>query len=245
MPYTTALTSLEDSRVLPIDQNCARFWGRIASRRRTMAASRWRSDEGDRIAAALGDKPVLFLKNHGVIVTGRSVAHAFDELYYLEQACRQLVHGLLDRPATATDLGQSRCASVAGDWARLRRLRRCSLRRAQGTARRRRSQLRLVSDAVMPKGYWIARVDVHDPGGLPRLPRGQRGGVPKSTARASWSAVGPVAHGRGHRARSATWSWSSRATSDAARLLPLARIPAGQGAPDGGVGGRHPGSRRI
>ena len=30
MPYATALTSLEDSRVLPIDQNCARFWGRIA-----------------------------------------------------------------------------------------------------------------------------------------------------------------------------------------------------------------------
>ena len=59
------------------------------------------------MAEALGDKPILFLKNHGVIVTGRSVAEAFDELYYLEKACRQLVTGLLDRPAAAADLRQS------------------------------------------------------------------------------------------------------------------------------------------
>ena len=30
MPYATVLTSLEDSRVLPIYKNSARFWGRIA-----------------------------------------------------------------------------------------------------------------------------------------------------------------------------------------------------------------------
>ncbi|MEZ5728295.1 MAG: aldolase [Burkholderiaceae bacterium] len=42
--------------------------------------------EGDRIVAALGDAEVLFLANHGVIVTGPSVAWAFDDLYYLERA---------------------------------------------------------------------------------------------------------------------------------------------------------------
>lgn len=30
---------------------------------------------------------VLFLANHGVVVTGESVALAFDDLYYLERAC--------------------------------------------------------------------------------------------------------------------------------------------------------------
>jgi ribulose-5-phosphate 4-epimerase/fuculose-1-phosphate aldolase len=36
----------------------------------------------------LGEKRVLFLANHGVIVVGPSVAEAFDSLYYLERACR-------------------------------------------------------------------------------------------------------------------------------------------------------------
>ena len=71
MPYATALTSLEDSRVLPIDQNSARFWGQIAYDDH-YGGFALESDEGLRMAEALGDKPILFLKNHGVIVTGRS-----------------------------------------------------------------------------------------------------------------------------------------------------------------------------
>ena len=44
--------------------------------------------EGDRLARVLGDKRVLFLANHGVLVVGETVAEAFDALYYLERACR-------------------------------------------------------------------------------------------------------------------------------------------------------------
>ena len=67
------------------------------------------------MAEALGDKPVLFLKNHGVIVTGRSVAHAFDELYYLEKACQQLVLAYsTGKPLRlVTD---NLAAQVAGEW---------------------------------------------------------------------------------------------------------------------------------
>ncbi len=43
--------------------------------------------EGERIARAMQGKDVGFLGNHGVIVTGASVAHAYDDLYYLERAC--------------------------------------------------------------------------------------------------------------------------------------------------------------
>ena len=39
----------------------------------------------------LGDKPVLIMGNHGVLVVGPTVAQAFDELYYLERACETLV----------------------------------------------------------------------------------------------------------------------------------------------------------
>ena len=114
MPYATALTSLEDSRVLPIDQNCARFWGRI-SYDDGYGGFALASEEGDRIAAALGDKPILFLKNHGVIVTGRSVAEAFDELYYLEKACQQLVIAYSTGQPLRL-ISDNLAAQVAGDW---------------------------------------------------------------------------------------------------------------------------------
>ena len=35
----------------------------------------------------LADADVIFLANHGVIVTGATMAAAFDDLYYLERAC--------------------------------------------------------------------------------------------------------------------------------------------------------------
>ena len=43
-------------------------------------------DEGRRIASKLGNKKVIFLANHGVVVVGPNVAEAFDDLYYLERA---------------------------------------------------------------------------------------------------------------------------------------------------------------
>jgi ribulose-5-phosphate 4-epimerase/fuculose-1-phosphate aldolase len=115
MPYATALTALDDSRVLPIDQNSARFWGRIAYEE-TYGGFALDADEGQRIAMALGERPILFLKNHGVIVTGSSVARAFDELYYLEMACRQLIlaYSTGRKLRLITD---NLAAKVAGDWA--------------------------------------------------------------------------------------------------------------------------------
>jgi ribulose-5-phosphate 4-epimerase/fuculose-1-phosphate aldolase len=42
---------------------------------------------------------VLFLANHGVMVCGASVAHAFDDLYYLERACMvQVLAGGTGKP---------------------------------------------------------------------------------------------------------------------------------------------------
>jgi ribulose-5-phosphate 4-epimerase/fuculose-1-phosphate aldolase len=42
--------------------------------------------EGDRISSKLADADVLFMANHGVLITGENVALAFDNLYYLERA---------------------------------------------------------------------------------------------------------------------------------------------------------------
>lgn len=90
MPYATALTLLEDGRLAWADQNSLRFHGRTAydDDYRGVAFS---PDEGERMARALGRADILFLASHGVIVCGPLMAHAFDDLYYLERACMHQV----------------------------------------------------------------------------------------------------------------------------------------------------------
>ena len=59
-------------------------------------------EHGELIARALGGTAIIaFLKNHGVIVVGPSVAVAYTNLYMLERACRvfHLAHGY-GRPLT-------------------------------------------------------------------------------------------------------------------------------------------------
>jgi ribulose-5-phosphate 4-epimerase/fuculose-1-phosphate aldolase len=46
------------------------------------------ASERDRLAANLGDKMVMILRNHGLLTCGKSVAEAFMQMYYLERACK-------------------------------------------------------------------------------------------------------------------------------------------------------------
>jgi len=87
MPHATALTLLENGRLEMVEQNALRFYDDIAYDD-TYNGLVLDSAEGDRLARVLGEKRVLFLANHGVIVVGPSVAEAFDLMYYLERACR-------------------------------------------------------------------------------------------------------------------------------------------------------------
>jgi ribulose-5-phosphate 4-epimerase/fuculose-1-phosphate aldolase len=94
MPYTTTLACLADFEFLMVDQNACRFHGRIAYDR-NYSGMALDDTEGKRVASLLGDdKSVLFLGNHGVLVVGRTVAEAFDELYYLERAAELQVLAL-------------------------------------------------------------------------------------------------------------------------------------------------------
>jgi ribulose-5-phosphate 4-epimerase/fuculose-1-phosphate aldolase len=87
MPYTTALTLLEDGELLWANQNALRFHGRVAYDRGGYGGVALAHEEGDRMCKALGNADVLFLEHHGVVVCGESVAYAFDDLYYLERSC--------------------------------------------------------------------------------------------------------------------------------------------------------------
>ena len=90
MPYATALTMIENGGLEWANQTALNFYDDVAYDRQYNGLV-LDDREGDRIAAALGDKRVLFLANHGVIVIGRSVGEAFDDLYYLERACQAQV----------------------------------------------------------------------------------------------------------------------------------------------------------
>lgn len=85
MPWSTALTCLKDSRLRYVHQNSLRFYDDVAYDEAYNGLAET-AEEGARIAGCMGDKRVLFLANHGVVVTGASVADAFDRLYYLERA---------------------------------------------------------------------------------------------------------------------------------------------------------------
>ncbi len=44
-------------------------------------------DEGPRLVASLGAKPILLLRHHGVLVAGASLCEAFSQLWLLQRAC--------------------------------------------------------------------------------------------------------------------------------------------------------------
>ena len=86
MPYATALTVIEGGRLEMASQNALQFVGRVAylDEYGGLALD---SSEGDRMAAVMGEKTVLFLGHHGVIVIGPTIHEAFNDLYFLERAC--------------------------------------------------------------------------------------------------------------------------------------------------------------
>jgi len=88
--HTTALAGLEDSTLVPIDQNTMRFFERVAVDA-AFGGMALADEEGDRLAAAMGEKPILMMGNHGIMVTGPTVAQAFDALYYFERAAQTLL----------------------------------------------------------------------------------------------------------------------------------------------------------
>jgi len=88
--YATALSSLADPEVKPIDQNTARFYRRHAVDRHFggLADS---TEEGARLARMLGNHDCMIMANHGVLVIGETVAQTFETLYYLERSCETLM----------------------------------------------------------------------------------------------------------------------------------------------------------
>ena len=92
--HATVLASLADSRLPPIDQNTATFFNRVAIDEEFGGLAF--DAEGERCAALLTDpkKKTLIMGNHGVMVTGKTVAETFNRLYYFERAAETYIRAL-------------------------------------------------------------------------------------------------------------------------------------------------------
>lgn len=73
-------------------------------------------EEGERMAAALGQKRILLLRNHGVLIANKSVANAYMDLYLLERACQFQLLAAGD----GVELNQipTEVAATMGEWGR-------------------------------------------------------------------------------------------------------------------------------
>lgn len=112
MPHATALCMTEGEPLVWAGQTALKFYGRVAVDD-TYNGLALGAAEGDRIAATLGDAEIVFLRNHGVIVTGPTIAEAWDDLYYLERAAEAQVLALsTGRPLRTVDPAIAR-ATVA------------------------------------------------------------------------------------------------------------------------------------
>jgi ribulose-5-phosphate 4-epimerase/fuculose-1-phosphate aldolase len=88
MPYASALARLDEPELQMVGQTEVKMAAFMAY---DDAYTGLAEDpaEGERLAAAMApDKSILMMANHGVIVTGRNIAEAYDRLYYLERACQ-------------------------------------------------------------------------------------------------------------------------------------------------------------
>lgn len=99
--WATALNMLQDNRLHATTQTSAFLYGHIAYDN-TYTGLADSLQEGERLAAVLGNNHYIFMKNHGVLVVGDTVAQAYRRIYRLERVCRiQLI-----AMAAATGTGQ-------------------------------------------------------------------------------------------------------------------------------------------
>ncbi|MEM7441324.1 MAG: class II aldolase and adducin N-terminal domain-containing protein [Pseudomonadota bacterium] len=92
--HATVLACLADSTLPPIDQNTAMFYKRIVVDDQFGGLAF--EEEGERCAQMFQDPKikVMVMGNHGVMVTGDTVAETFNRLYYFERACETYIRAL-------------------------------------------------------------------------------------------------------------------------------------------------------
>ena len=90
--YATALSTLKNPTLEPIDQNTMRFYNRVAVFNDFGGLGF--EDESEKMASCIGNHNTLLLANHGILTAAPTVAQAFDDLFYFEKACETYITAL-------------------------------------------------------------------------------------------------------------------------------------------------------
>ena len=105
MPYATALTLTVDRA--PRHRRCGRTRCAFSAASRSTRSTTGSPSTPPKASASRArwtGEDVAFLGNHGVVVCGARIAHAYDDLYYLERACmRQVLAQSTGRPLAPVD----------------------------------------------------------------------------------------------------------------------------------------------
>lgn len=112
-PYAVALACLRDPTMLPLDNNTARFFGRIGYDLEFGGIAD-AEEEGVRLAQMMNGKSVLVMGNHGVSIAGPTVADAFEELYFFEKAAQTMILTLSTGKPLAVLSDEVAVATAAG-----------------------------------------------------------------------------------------------------------------------------------
>jgi ribulose-5-phosphate 4-epimerase/fuculose-1-phosphate aldolase len=91
--WAVALNMLKDNRVVPASQTAAFYCDLIAYDDDYQGTADF-TEEGERLARAMGDKKIVFLKNHGILVAADTIAQAYKYLYKMERVCRAQILAL-------------------------------------------------------------------------------------------------------------------------------------------------------
>ena len=84
--------SAQRDGLLPISQHALKFYGRLGYHDYEGIALDLA--ERERLVEDLGSHMALILRNHGLLAVGRSIAQAFDQIYFLERACQAQVQAM-------------------------------------------------------------------------------------------------------------------------------------------------------
>ncbi len=93
MPFASALARLKDPSILPIGQTEIGIMMQTAYDP-LYTGPAFDVEEGERLVGALGDKNILIMANHGVVTIGKTVAEAYDRLYYLERVAQVQLYAM-------------------------------------------------------------------------------------------------------------------------------------------------------
>jgi ribulose-5-phosphate 4-epimerase/fuculose-1-phosphate aldolase len=91
--WAVALNMLKDNRVVPASQTAAFYCDLIAYDDDYQGTADTLA-EGERLARLMGDKKIVFLKNHGILVAADTIAQAYKYLYKMERVCRAQILAL-------------------------------------------------------------------------------------------------------------------------------------------------------